>query len=106
MNSGAERFIRIAIRQSQHDPKRLEELAKTLDPAKADQIHSELRSRKVDLTFALGGVINHELYFSGIGGKGGPATGKVAELIDKSFGNFEAYRKDLKATVITARGWT
>ncbi len=88
--------------------KELEELAKQLDPANpahANQIYSELRSRKVDLTFALGGVVNHELYFSILGGRGGPATGRVAELINKSFGNFDAYRKDLKATGIAARGW-
>jgi superoxide dismutase, Fe-Mn family len=88
--------------------KELEELAKQLDPANAahaNQVYSEIRSRKVEYSFALGGVINHELYFNVMGGKGGPATGKVAELINKSFGSFEAYKKDLKATAISARGW-
>jgi Fe-Mn family superoxide dismutase len=88
--------------------KDLEELGKTLDPAnpaQANQIFSSLRSLKVDYSFALGGVGNHEIYFGILGGKGGPATGKVAELIDKSFGSFEAYKKDLKATGIAARGW-
>ena len=86
----------------------LEELAKTLDPANvahANQIYSEIRSRKVDYSFALGGVLNHELYFSVLGGKGGAPTGPLAELINKSFGSFEAYKKDLKATAISARGW-
>jgi Fe-Mn family superoxide dismutase len=88
--------------------KDLEELGKTLDPAnpaQANQIFSSLRSLKVDYSFALGGVVNHEIYFGILGGKGGPATGKVAELIDKSFGSFDAYKKDLKATGIAARGW-
>jgi Fe-Mn family superoxide dismutase len=88
--------------------KELETLAATLDPANpahANQIYSEIRSRKVDFTFALGGVINHELYFNNLGGKGGPATGKVADLINKSFGSFDAFKKDLKATGIAARGW-
>ena len=86
----------------------LEELAKTLDPANvahANQIYSEIRSRKVDYSFALGGVLNHELYFSVLGGKGGAPTGALAELINKSFGSFDAYKKDLKATAISARGW-
>ena len=86
----------------------LEELGKTLDPANpahANQIYSELRSRKVDLTFAIGGVINHELYFNSLGGKGGPATGAVAELIERGFGSFASYAKDLKATGLAARGW-
>ena len=88
--------------------KELEELAKTLDPANpahANQIYSAIRSLKVDYTFAVGGVINHEIYFSILGGAGGAPTGKVAELIQKSFGGFDAYKKDLKATGIAARGW-
>ena len=88
--------------------KELEELGRQLDPANpahANQIYSELRSRKVDFTFALGGVINHEIYFTILGGRGGPAAGPVAGLINQSFGSFEAYRKDLKATGIAARGW-
>jgi Fe-Mn family superoxide dismutase len=88
--------------------KEVEELQKTLDPANlahANQIFSTIRSLKVDLTFALGGIINHEIYFSVLGGKGGPATGNVGDLINKSFGSFDAYKKDLKATGIAARGW-
>ncbi len=88
--------------------KELEELQKTLDPAnpaQANQIFSSLRSLKVDFSFALGGVINHEIYFQVLGGEGGAPTGKVAEMINKSFGSFEAYKKDLKATGIAARGW-
>ena len=88
--------------------KEIEELQKNLDPAnpaQANQIFSSLRSLKVDFSFALGGVVNHEIYFSVMGGKGGVPTGKVAELINQSFGSFEAYKKDLKATAISARGW-
>jgi Fe-Mn family superoxide dismutase len=88
--------------------KELEELSKTLDPAnaaQANQIYSTLRSLKLENSFALGGVVNHELYFGVMGGGGGPATGRVARLIEKSFGSFDAYKKDLKATAISARGW-
>ncbi len=88
--------------------KELEEFGKILDPANpahANQIFSTLRSLKIDLTFAIGGVVNHEIYFNILGGHGGPPTGKVAELINKSFGSYEAYKKDLKASGIAARGW-
>ena len=88
--------------------KELEELGKILDPAnpaQANQIYSSLRELKVEFSFALGGVINHEIYFNVMGGKGGPPTGKVAELINKSFGSYDAYKKDLKGTGISARGW-
>ncbi|HON07269.1 MAG TPA: Fe-Mn family superoxide dismutase [Verrucomicrobiota bacterium] len=88
--------------------KELETLATSLDPANAahaNQIYSELRSRKVEFSFALGGVINHEIYFMNLGGKGGEPKDKIGELIIKNFGSYEAYKKDLKATGISARGW-
>ena len=74
------------------------------NPAQANQIYSTIRALKVDLTFALGGVKNHELYFGILGGDG-KISGKIAELIDRDFGSFENYKKDLKATGISARGW-
>jgi Fe-Mn family superoxide dismutase len=70
----------------------------------ANQIYSTVRNYKVDLTFALGGLKNHELYFDILGGDG-KVSGKMAELIDRDFGSFDNYKKDLKATGIAARGW-
>lgn len=75
------------------------------DPAKANQIYSAMRALKVDYTFAYQGYINHNIYFATIGGQGGPPTGKVAELIEQSFGSYEAWAADLKATGLAARGW-
>jgi Fe-Mn family superoxide dismutase len=75
------------------------------DFAAANQSYSKIRSLKTDLTFALGGVYNHELYFEILGGGGGPAAGPVAQLISRDFGSFEKYSQDLKATGIAARGW-
>jgi superoxide dismutase, Fe-Mn family len=88
--------------------KELEELQKLLDPsnpAHASQIYSTLRSLKIDFSFALGGVFNHEIYFATLGGNGGPPTGRVAELINSSFGTFDLFKRDLKATALAARGW-
>src|SRR6202034_4200053 len=87
----------------------LEELEKLgtpepADPKVANQIQSVLRNWKVDLTFALGGLKNHELYFNTLGGDG-KISGKFAELVDRDFGSFDNYKKDLKATGIAARGW-
>lgn len=75
------------------------------DPAKANQIYSMMRALKVDYTFAYEGYINHNVYFETLGGSGGPASGKIAELIDASFGSFEKWAADFKATGIAARGW-
>lgn len=75
------------------------------DPAKANQIFSEIRSLKTEYSFAVGGVKNHELYFGHLGGDGTAPTGKLAELIDRDFGSYDAWKADLKATGIAARGW-
>lgn len=75
------------------------------DFAKANQSYSPLRELKVELTFAYGGVVNHEIYFSHLGGRGGEPKGEILKQIKKDFGSFEAYKKDMKATGIAARGW-
>ena len=42
-----------------------------VDPGAANQVYSEIRALKVDLSFAIGGIKNHELYFGHLGGGGG-----------------------------------
>lgn len=75
------------------------------DPSKANQIYSQMRALKADYTFAYEGYINHNVYFETLGGQGGPATGKVAQLINEAYGSFEKWVADFKATGIAARGW-
>ncbi len=77
----------------------------TVDRASANQIYSDLRSLRVDLSFAIGGVKNHELYFAHLGGKGGSPKGKVAELLARDFPSYDAWLADFKASGIAARGW-
>jgi Fe-Mn family superoxide dismutase len=72
---------------------------------KANQVYSILRELKVELSFAWGGVVNHEIYFAHLGGKGGVPTGDFLNQIEKDFGSFDGYKKDLKANGIAARGW-
>jgi Fe-Mn family superoxide dismutase len=76
-----------------------------VDLGGANQVYSELRSLKVDLTFALGGIKNHELYFEHLGGPGGDPSGVFATLLKRDFGSIEAWRSDLKATGLAGRGW-
>jgi Fe-Mn family superoxide dismutase len=71
----------------------------------ANQTFSELRSLKVDLTFAVGGIKNHELYFDHLGGNGGDPDRPLRDLLVRDFGSVEAWRSDLKATGMAARGW-
>jgi Fe-Mn family superoxide dismutase len=76
-----------------------------VDLGTANQVYSDLRALKVDLTFAIGGIKNHELYFEHLGGAGGDPDGPVGELIARDFGSADAWRADLKATAMAARGW-
>ena len=77
----------------------------SVDPSAGNQIYSELRSLKVDLTFAIGGVKNHEVYFEHLGGGGGNPDGAIGELIDRDFGGVANWRADLKGTGMAGRGW-
>ena len=83
----------------------IQEKLTTVDRASANQIFSDLRSLRVDLSFATGGVKNHEIYFGHLGGKGGAPTGKIAELIARDFPSVDAWLADFKASGIAARGW-
>ena len=76
-----------------------------VDLSAANQVYSEVRALKVDLTFAIGGVKNHEVYFEHLGGGGGDPDGLIGDLIQRDFGSVDAWRDDLKATGMAARGW-
>jgi Fe-Mn family superoxide dismutase len=77
----------------------------TADLDSANQVYSELRTLKVELSFAIGGIKNHELYFEHLGGGGGDPRGAVAALIRRDFGSAETWRSDLKAAGMAGRGW-
>jgi Fe-Mn family superoxide dismutase len=76
-----------------------------VDVTAANQVYSELRALKVDLSFAIGGIKNHEIYFDHLGGNGGDPDGLVADLIMRDFGSVADWRTDLKATGMAGRGW-
>jgi Fe-Mn family superoxide dismutase len=76
-----------------------------VDLGAANQVYSDLRALKIDLTFAIGGIKNHEIYFEHLGGSGGDPGGALGRLIERDFGSVEAWRADLKATGLAGRGW-
>ena len=76
-----------------------------VDLGSANQVYSELRVLKVELTFAIGGIKNHEIYFEHLGGGGGDPDGPFRQLVDRDFGSVAAWRSDLKATGMAGRGW-
>ncbi|HEY6960831.1 MAG TPA: Fe-Mn family superoxide dismutase [Gaiellaceae bacterium] len=76
-----------------------------VDLSSANQVYSDLRSLKVDLTFAIGGIKNHEIYFEHLGGPGGDPAGIFGDLVKRDFGSVADWKADLKATGMGGRGW-
>ena len=89
-------------REAERDPRGARRASTS---TKANQVYSDVRALKVDLTFAIGGIKNHELYFAHLGGEGGDPDGAFRALVDRDFGSVDAWRADLRATAIAARGW-
>src|SRR5574340_235220 len=83
----------------------IEEKLKNVDISKANQTFSDLRALKADETFALNGVVLHELYFENMGGKNLKPKGKLSDLIAREFGSFEKWSDNFKACGMAARGW-
>jgi Fe-Mn family superoxide dismutase len=76
-----------------------------VDVASANQVYSDVRALKVELSFAIGGIKNHEIYFEHLGGGGRDPDGPIGGLIRRDFGSAAEWRADLKATGMAARGW-
>ena len=71
----------------------------------ANKTYSLYRGLKKGESFALNGVILHELYFKNIGADGGGIGGGFRALAEKDFGTFENWATDFVATAKSARGW-
>src|SRR3954464_6244913 len=65
-----------------------------VDLSTANQVYSEVRALKGDLTFAIGGIKNHEVYFEPLGAHGGDPDGAIGDLIKRDFGSVDAWRAD------------
>ena len=77
----------------------------TVDLDEANQVYSALRALKVDLSFAIGGIKNHELYFAHLGARVVTRPAPSRDLIARDFGSAEAWRADLGRPGSPARGW-
>jgi superoxide dismutase, Fe-Mn family len=76
-----------------------------VDLSAPNQVYSQIRALKVELSFAVGGIKNHEIYFEHLGGDGGDPDGPIGTLIKRDFGTVKDWRDDLKATGMAGRGW-
>ncbi len=71
----------------------------------ANATFSWYRELKRGETYALDGVILHELYFENIGGNT-PTPGEVTRgMIEQDFGSYSAWQEDFIATAMASRGW-
>lgn len=77
-----------------------------LTAPKPNPTYSIIRGMKVEITRAIGGIKNHEIYFNNLGGKGGEPSGDLKRQIENDFGSHERFLKEFRATGIAARGWT
>lgn len=66
---------------------------------------SYYRELKRGETFALNGVILHELYFENIGGTTPKPDQAVFEKIEHDFTDYQDWQKDFIATAKASRGW-
>lgn len=63
------------------------------------------RGWKKTETYAINGVILHELYFQNLGSEGGPVGSKMQKLMDTYFGGTDKWKEDFIACATSARGW-
>lgn len=72
---------------------------------KANATYSKYRGLKKGETYALDGVILHELYFENLGGANNAPSGAALQLINQFFGSYEKWKEDFIACGKAARGW-
>ena len=78
---------------------------KTTNLGEADAIYSEFRTLKMEQASLLGAVKSFELFFTHLGGQGGKPTGLVLTEIERQYGDWAAFLKELTATALASRSW-
>jgi superoxide dismutase, Fe-Mn family len=84
------------------------ELTETLKNASkigSNKTYSLFRSLKLALTYAANGQILHELFFEQYTDDPIDILPHTRDLIIKSFGSIEAFKQDIFACALSARGW-
>ncbi len=82
----------------------IQEKLESADKKSANGVYSEYGELKRQETFAVNGMKLHEYYFAHLKGNGVPA-GELVELINRDFGSMDAWKEEMIATGICARGW-
>lgn len=72
---------------------------------KANGINGVFRGLKRGESFALNGVILHELYFYNLGGFQVEPDEEIKQFIATYFGSYEKWKENFIATGLVSRGW-
>lgn len=71
----------------------------------ADKIDIFPIDKRGDILYNLGGVINHEIYFTSISNRGNIyPSGKLAEVINTYFGSYDNFKKEFKESANNLKG--
>ena len=81
------------------------QLASDGDRPAANATYSLYRGLKKGETYALDGVLLHELYFQNLSDGKTPMGKETTALLEKQFGSVENWMDDCKACSLSARGW-
>lgn len=82
------------------------ELAKNAERANSNAVYSKYRGLKTSETFALDGVVLHELYFQNLGTKSKYPLTNTQKIFERAYGGRENFIEDFTACATSARGWT
>jgi len=80
-------------------------LATNPEYATANATGGHYRGWKKTETYAINGVILHELYFQNLGNESVPIGPKTQHLIQQFFGSIDNWHEDFTACAQAARGW-
>ena len=80
-----------------------QELSTNPDWANSNATYSHYRGLKKGETYAINGVILHELYFQNLGNEAGPIG--LQNIMNRSHGSTEKWKEDFIACANAARGW-
>lgn len=85
----------------------LEGLLTSVDPnvPSPNATYHPLREILMEQSYALNGVVYHELYFGNLGGAGGEPTGDLRNAVEGRFGSMGKFMDFFKASGKCMRGW-
>ncbi|MDR0531008.1 MAG: superoxide dismutase [Oscillospiraceae bacterium] len=67
----------------------------------ADRLPADI---KTTVLHSAGGVYNHEFFFSGMTPGGRPPTGRLAQLLARTYGSFAEFQKEFKTLALAVFG--